>query len=60
MWAPLEFLATVEAAGLVAPLTLTGRSGVDEVDAFFRNYLVRTFRLGERLPPGFYRITVSP
>ena len=60
MWAPVEFLATVEAAGLVAPLTLTGRSGVDEVDAFYRNYLARTFRLGERLTPGFYRITVSP
>jgi len=60
MWAPLEFLASVEAAGLVAPLTLTARSGVEEVDAFYRNYLTRTFRLGERLPPGFYRVTVSP
>lgn len=60
MWAPVEFLATVEAAGLVAPLTLTARSGVEEVDAFYRNYLARTFRLGERLTPGFYRITVSP
>lgn len=60
MWAPVEFLATVEAAGLVAPLTLTSRSGVEEVDAFFRNYLRQTFRLGERLTPGFYRIAVSP
>ena len=60
VWQPVEFLAAVGPAGLVAPLTLTSRSGVDEVDTFYRNYLARTFRVGERLPPGFYRITVAP
>lgn len=60
LWQPLEFLASVGPAGLVAPLTLTARSGVEEVDVFYRNYLARTFRVGERLAPGFYRITVAP
>jgi hypothetical protein len=45
---------------LIAPLTLTTRSGVEEIDNFYRNYLVRTYRVGERLAPGFYRITVAP
>lgn len=60
VWQPLEFLAAVGPAGLIAPLTLTTRSGVEEVDFFYRNYLVRTYRVGERLAPGFYRITVAP
>ena len=59
-WGPLEFMAAVDAAGLVAPLALTAGSQVDEVDAHYRNYLVRSYRIGERLPPGFYRIIVGP
>lgn len=60
IWQPLEFLAAVESAGLVSPLSLTVASGIDSVDGFFRDYLARTFRVGERLAPGFYRIVVSP
>lgn len=60
LWAPLEFLAGVDSAGLIAPLKLTVRSGVEEVDAFFRGYLPGTFRIGERLTPGFYRVVVAP
>ncbi|MSU22496.1 MAG: hypothetical protein EXS32_01600 [Opitutus sp.] len=59
-WQPMEFLAAVDAAGLVGPLVLTARSGVEEVDAYFQNYLVRTLRVGERLAPGFYRIGIGP
>ena len=59
-WQPLEFLASVGPAGLVAPLTLTVRSGVDEVDAHFRKFLSDTFRVGDQLTPGFYRITLAP
>jgi len=59
-WGPLEFVAAVDAAGLVAPLVLSHRSGVEEVDQYFKNYLAQTYRIGERLPPGFYRITVGP
>ena len=59
-WEPLELLAAVDAAGLIAPLVVTSSSRVDEVDAYFRNFLARGYRIGDRLPPGFYRITVSP
>ena len=59
-WQPMEFLAAVDAAGLVGPLVPTLRSGAYEVDNFFQNYLADTLRVGSRLPPGFYRITVGP
>jgi hypothetical protein len=59
-WEPLEFFAAVDAAGLVAPLTLTEGSRVEEVDQHFRNYLSQTFRIGDRLAPGFYRVIVGP
>lgn len=59
-WQPMEFLAGVDAAGLVGPLAVTTRSGEEEVDAYFVNYLSRRLRVGERLAPGFYRISVGP
>lgn len=59
-FAPLEFLATVSAAGLVGEPLLVSGSGADEVDSFFRDYLARTFRLGERLAPGVYRVVIGP
>jgi hypothetical protein len=59
-WQPMEFIAAVDAAGLVGPVVPTVRSGVDEVDAYFGLYLAETLRLGQRLAPGFYRITVGP
>ena len=52
-WEPMELLATVNSAGLTTPLVVTSSSRVEEVDAHFRNYLARTFRIGDRLPPGF-------
>lgn len=59
-WQPMEFLAAVDTAGLVGPLVPTTRSGVDEVDSYFRLYLADTLRVGQRLSPGFYRISVGP
>lgn len=59
-WGPVEFLAVVDAAGLASPLIVTEGSRVEEVDAFLGNYLTRTYRVGDRLAPGFYRITVAP
>ena len=58
-WEPLEFMAAVDAAGLVRPLVATARSGT-AADSFFLGYLSRDFRIGERLAPGFYRIWVGP
>jgi hypothetical protein len=59
-WVPLEFLATVDAAGLTGPLVLTARSGVDEVDSYFQKYLTQKLRIGVLLGPGIYRICVGP
>jgi hypothetical protein len=59
-YAPMEFLVLVSSAGVVGEPVLTSGSGWDEVDAFARSYLVKTFRLGERLNPGRYRVLVGP
>ena len=59
-WQPLELLAVIDRGGLAAPLVVAEGSGVDEIDSHFKNYLVRRFRIGERLPPGFYRIVIAP
>lgn len=59
-FAPLEFLAVVSSSGLIGDLVLVSGSGWEEVDGFFRAYLVKTFRLGERLYPGRYRVLVGP
>ena len=59
-WQAMEFIAAVDAAGLAAPLIMTARSGVEEVDSYFLDFLARTLRVGERLTPGFYRISVGP
>jgi len=59
-WQPLEFMVAVDAAGLVGSPVLTVRSGAEEVDVYFRKYLAESFRVGDRLEPGFYRISVGP
>jgi hypothetical protein len=58
-FAPVEFLVVVGAAGLIGDPLLTSGSGWEEVDNFFRAYLVKSYRLGERLPPGRYRVVVG-
>ena len=59
-FSPVEYIVVVSPAGVVGePMVATG-SGSDEVDSFFRNYLVKTFRLGERLNPGSYRVFIGP
>lgn len=59
-FSPLEFLLLVSAAGLVGDPVLTAGSGRPEVDAFFQDYLARIHRVGERLPPGSYRVQIGP
>lgn len=60
VWEPMEFLVAVNATGLVGTLAVTRRSGVEEVDNYFQRYLAQTLRVGQRLAPGFYRISVGP
>lgn len=59
-WQPLEFLVTVDATGLVRPPVLTSSSRVAAVDDYFQDYLGSVLHVGERLPPGFYRIAIGP
>ncbi len=58
-FAPVEFLVVVGSAGLIGEPVLASGSGWDEVDNFFRAYLVKSYRLGERLHPGQYRVLVG-
>ena len=58
-FAPLEFLVVVGPAGVIGDPFLTSGSGGEEVDSFFRTYLVKSYRLGERLRPGRYRVLVG-
>lgn len=58
-FAPIEFLAIVGPSGLIGELVLLSGSGRDEVDTFFRNYLAKSYHLGERLSPGRYRVLVG-
>ena len=58
-FAPVEFIVAVGSAGLIGEPFLTSGSEGDEVDGFFRDYLVRSYRLGERLRPGRYRVLVG-
>jgi hypothetical protein len=59
-WQPLEFLVAVDAAGLVGPPVLMVPSGQEAVEGYFGRYLAETLRVGDRLAPGFYRISVGP
>lgn len=59
-WAPLEFLVAVDSIGLVGAPVSTGSTTSDEVESFFRNFIVRGFQLGARLSPGFYSVRVGP
>lgn len=59
-FAPLEFVVAVSSSGVVGEPMLTIGSGWDDVDAFFRGYIVKTLRLGQRLSPGSYRVLVGP
>jgi hypothetical protein len=59
-WQPLEFLVAVDRKGIVGPPVLTASSGTAAVDGYFANYLVDILRLGERVRPGFYRISIGP
>lgn len=59
-WEPLELMAVVDRAGLTSPLVVTEGSRVEEVDLHFKNYLTSSYRIGERLSPGIYRVVVAP
>ena len=59
-FSPAEFLVVVGIAGMIGEPIVVSGSGREEVDFLLRSYLVKTFRLGERLNPGRYRVLVGP
>lgn len=59
-WQPMEFLVTAAPAGLIGSPRLATSSGVEQVDRYFQDYLVKTLHIGARLAPGFYRIKIGP
>jgi hypothetical protein len=59
-WQPAEFLISVTVSGVLGRPVQTVSSDLEDLDVFFRDYLVRTLHLGERLPPGNYRVVVGP
>lgn len=59
-FAPLEFVIAVGSSGVIGNPILASGSGWEDVDAFFLAYVVKIFRVGERLGPGSYRVLVGP
>jgi hypothetical protein len=69
-WRPLEFLAAVGPDGLVGRIAPVLKPDQGPGDPFLQlpgeslemleNYLAEKLRLGDRLPPGFYRILIGP
>lgn len=59
-WQPLEFLVAIDRAGLVKPAVLLTSSQVATIDAYFREFLSNGLQIGERLAPGFYRVSIGP
>lgn len=59
-FAPVDFLALVGNSGFIGEPLMTSGSGSEEVDAAVRKYLVQNLRLGDRLAPGQYVVSVGP
>lgn len=57
---PSVFLVAVDKAGLVGSPVLMESSRVADVDKYFEDYLENALRIGERVGPGFYRISFGP
>ena len=60
IWRPIEFMALIGSVGLDGPLIPIARSGSDEVDAYFSDFLARKLKRGAKLSPGTYRLIVGP
>lgn len=59
-WAPIRFLVAVNEVGLVGSPMVEIGSGNTEIDDAIQAFLGFDYRLGNRLVPGFYRVTVGP
>jgi hypothetical protein len=59
-WGPVSMMVAVNEAGLVGLPFVTQSSGSAQVDAWLPTYLAGPYRLGQRLSPGIYRISLGP
>ncbi len=59
-WGPVAMVVAVNAAGLVGLPSVIQSSGSAQVDAWLPAYLAGSYRLGQRLEPGIYRISLGP
>jgi len=59
-YAPVDFVVAVASAGLIGDPVMIASSGKDEIDGKLKDYLVNVYRLGERLAPGRYLVSVGP
>jgi hypothetical protein len=57
---PMEFLVLVGKEGMIMDPVLLVSSGREDIDVFFRAYLVKNSRLGYRLTAGQYRVWLGP
>ena len=59
-YAPVDFVVAVASIGLVGDPVLITSSGQEDVDVKLKDYLVKTYRIGERLAPGRYVVSIGP
>lgn len=59
LWRPLELAGVITARGVVGQFTVVGSTGRGDLDQRIRDHVLKSLHLGERLPPGFYRIFVG-
>ena len=59
-YTPVEFIVAVASAGLIGEPVMIATSGHDEVDGKLKDYLVKIYRIGERLAPGRYVVMIGP
>lgn len=59
-WAPLELLAAVDITGLIGQPVVMKSSGLGPLDEWMVTHLARNIKLGYRLDPGIYHISIGP
>jgi hypothetical protein len=59
-WGPVDMIVAVNDAGLIGLPVVTHSSGSAPFDAWLPGYLANSLRIGQRLHPGIYRISLGP
>jgi len=59
-YTPVDFIVAVTSTGLTGDPVMIASSGQDEVDVRLKDYLINIYRIGERLAPGRYVVSIGP